>query len=185
VPAQVGAMMGTQSANLAVHGFGHRPGVICGSRWSWPVFARPVAVVSLFMTALFGRNSIAFASRKHPKMCLLYEQDCNVLLVLIRAAISCNGSLDSLRHGLITILSFCDCLSVFRRRKNNLDEYGETLHAAIESTEVESSLLSSWWNWEVRARKCAEGINCNVHAGEKPSRLRDRLGLTTREVALG
>jgi hypothetical protein len=55
VPAQVGAMVGIQSANLAVHGFGSDQAYLRLER-ELPRFRRPIAVVSLFMTALFGRN---------------------------------------------------------------------------------------------------------------------------------
>jgi hypothetical protein len=55
VPAQVGAMMGLQSANLAVHGYSTDQGYL-RLQAELPHFRQPVAVVSLFMTALFGRN---------------------------------------------------------------------------------------------------------------------------------
>jgi hypothetical protein len=55
VPAQVGTMTGFQSANLAVHGFGSDQAYL-RLQTELPRFRRPVAVVSLFMTALFGRN---------------------------------------------------------------------------------------------------------------------------------
>jgi hypothetical protein len=55
VPAQVGTMMGIQSANLAVHGFSSDQAYL-RLQTELPRFQRPVAVVSLFMTALFGRN---------------------------------------------------------------------------------------------------------------------------------
>jgi hypothetical protein len=55
VPAQVGAMLGLQSANLAVHGYGSDQAYL-RLAMELPRFRRPVAVVSLFMTALFGRN---------------------------------------------------------------------------------------------------------------------------------
>jgi len=55
VPAQVAAMMGVQGANLAVHGFGSDQAYLRLQK-ELPRFRRPVAVVSLFMTALFGRN---------------------------------------------------------------------------------------------------------------------------------
>ena len=55
VPAQVGAMMGIQSANLAVHGYSTDQAYL-RLETELPRFRRPVAVVSLFMTALFGRN---------------------------------------------------------------------------------------------------------------------------------
>jgi hypothetical protein len=55
IPAQVAAMTGTQSANLAVHGFSNDQAYMQLAR-ELPRFQRPVAVVSLFMTALFGRN---------------------------------------------------------------------------------------------------------------------------------
>ena len=55
IPAQVGAMMGMQTANLAVHGYGNDQAYM-RLQSELPRFRRPVAVVSLFMTALFGRN---------------------------------------------------------------------------------------------------------------------------------
>jgi hypothetical protein len=55
IPAQVGAMMGVQSANLAVHGFASDQAYL-RLQMELPRFRRPLAVVSLFMPALFGRN---------------------------------------------------------------------------------------------------------------------------------
>jgi hypothetical protein len=55
VPAQVGAMLSIQSANLAVHGYGNDQAYLRLQR-ELPHFRRPVAVVSLFMASLFGRN---------------------------------------------------------------------------------------------------------------------------------
>jgi hypothetical protein len=55
LPAQVGAMMGVQSANLAVHGFASDQAYL-RLQAELPRFRQPVAVVSLFMTALLGRN---------------------------------------------------------------------------------------------------------------------------------
>jgi hypothetical protein len=55
IPAQVGAMMGVQTANLAVHGYGNDQAYL-RLQTELPHFRRPIAVVSLFMTALFGRN---------------------------------------------------------------------------------------------------------------------------------
>ena len=55
IPAQVGAMMELQSANLAVHGFASDQAYLRLQK-ELPRFRQPVAVVSLFMAALFGRN---------------------------------------------------------------------------------------------------------------------------------
>jgi hypothetical protein len=55
IPAQVGTMMGMQTANLAVHGYGNDQAYL-RLQAELPHFRQPVAVVSLFMTALFGRN---------------------------------------------------------------------------------------------------------------------------------
>jgi hypothetical protein len=55
IPAQTGAMLGIQSANLAVHGYSTDQIYLRLSR-ELPRFQRPVAVVSIFMTELFGRN---------------------------------------------------------------------------------------------------------------------------------
>jgi hypothetical protein len=55
IPAQVGTMMGMQTANLAVHGYGNDQAYL-RLETELPHFRQPVAVVSLFMTALFGRN---------------------------------------------------------------------------------------------------------------------------------
>jgi hypothetical protein len=55
VPATVGTMTGIQSANLAVHGFATDQAYL-RLQTELPRFRQPVAVVSLFMTALFGRN---------------------------------------------------------------------------------------------------------------------------------
>ena len=55
IPAQVGALTGMQSANLAVHGLASDQAYL-RLETELPRFRRPVAVVSLFMTTLFGRN---------------------------------------------------------------------------------------------------------------------------------
>jgi hypothetical protein len=55
IPARVDAILGVQTANLAVHGYGNDQAYL-RLQSELPHFRRPVAVVSLFMTALFGRN---------------------------------------------------------------------------------------------------------------------------------
>ena len=55
VPAQVSALMRMQTANMAVHGYGSDQAYL-RLETELPRFRHPVAVVSLFMTALFGRN---------------------------------------------------------------------------------------------------------------------------------
>ncbi len=55
IPAQVESILGVQSANLAVHGYASDQAYLRLQR-ELPRFRRPVAVVSLFMPALFGRN---------------------------------------------------------------------------------------------------------------------------------
>ncbi len=55
VPAQVGAMLGIQTANMAVHGYGNDQAYL-RLQTELPHFHRPVAVISLFMMSLFGRN---------------------------------------------------------------------------------------------------------------------------------
>ncbi len=55
VPAQVEALLGTQSANLAVNGFANDQAYL-RLLAELPRFRQPVAVVSLFMPALFDRD---------------------------------------------------------------------------------------------------------------------------------
>jgi hypothetical protein len=55
VPAQVGSMMGKQSANLAVDGFGSDQAYLRLAS-ELPRFHQPAAVIAIFMTTLFGRN---------------------------------------------------------------------------------------------------------------------------------
>jgi hypothetical protein len=55
VPAQVGALLGTQSVNMAVYGYSTDQ-TYMKIEEELPRFRRPVAVVALYMTALFGRN---------------------------------------------------------------------------------------------------------------------------------
>jgi hypothetical protein len=55
IPARTGAMLGLQSANLAVHGYSTDQAYLRLAR-ELPRFRHPVAVVSIFMTELFGRN---------------------------------------------------------------------------------------------------------------------------------
>jgi hypothetical protein len=55
IPAQVGALLGKQSANLAVDGYGNDQAYL-RVQAELPRFRRPVAVVAIFMTSLFGRN---------------------------------------------------------------------------------------------------------------------------------
>ena len=55
VPARVSAALGIQSANLAVHGYSTDQSYL-RLEADLPRFRKPVAVVALFMTGLFGRN---------------------------------------------------------------------------------------------------------------------------------
>jgi hypothetical protein len=55
IPAQVGALMNVQSANLAVHGYATDQAYMRVES-ELPRFQRPVALVMLFMPALLGRN---------------------------------------------------------------------------------------------------------------------------------
>ena len=55
VPSQVARALGIQAANLAVHGYSTDQAYL-RLEAELPRFRRPVAVVTLFMTALFGRN---------------------------------------------------------------------------------------------------------------------------------
>jgi hypothetical protein len=55
IAAQVGTALGIQSANIAVHGYSTDQAYLRLEN-ELPRFRRPVAVVSLFMTGLFGRN---------------------------------------------------------------------------------------------------------------------------------
>jgi hypothetical protein len=55
IPAQTGAILGVPSANLAVHGYSTDQ-IYLRLHDELPRFDRPIAVVSIFMTELFGRN---------------------------------------------------------------------------------------------------------------------------------
>ena len=55
IPAQVETLTGIRSANLAVHGYSTDQIYLRLTR-ELPRFRRPVAVVTIFMTELFGRN---------------------------------------------------------------------------------------------------------------------------------
>lgn len=55
IPARVGAALGIQTANLAVHGYSTDQSYM-RLEAELPRFKQPVAVVALFMTGLFGRN---------------------------------------------------------------------------------------------------------------------------------
>jgi hypothetical protein len=55
VPAQTGALMGVQSANMAVSGFANDQAYL-RLQMELPRFRRPIAVVSLFTPVLFDRN---------------------------------------------------------------------------------------------------------------------------------
>lgn len=55
IPAQVESMLGVHCANLAVHGYSSDQ-MFMRLEQELPRFQRPQAVVSIFMTVLFGRN---------------------------------------------------------------------------------------------------------------------------------
>jgi hypothetical protein len=55
IPAQVGARLEAQSANLAVDGYGNDQAYL-RLEAELPRFRQPMAVIAMFMTALFGRN---------------------------------------------------------------------------------------------------------------------------------
>jgi hypothetical protein len=86
VPAQVGAMMQTQSANLAVHGYGSDQAYLRLVQ-ELPRFRRPVAVVSLFMTALFGRNLDSDRPHLGPGLVWLAPQPRSRLASIVQLAV--------------------------------------------------------------------------------------------------
>jgi hypothetical protein len=86
VPAQVGAMMQTQSANLAVHGYGSDQAYLRLTQ-ELPRFRRPVAVVSLFMTALFGRNLDSDRPHLGPGLVWLAPQSRSRLASILQFAV--------------------------------------------------------------------------------------------------
>ena len=55
IPAKAGAILGIQAANLAVHGYSTDQ-MFLRLQSELPRFHHPLAVVSIFMTELFGRN---------------------------------------------------------------------------------------------------------------------------------
>jgi hypothetical protein len=55
IPARAGAILGVQSANLAVHGYSTDQ-IFLRLQNELPHFRHPLAVISIFMTELFGRN---------------------------------------------------------------------------------------------------------------------------------
>ena len=55
IPARVGALVGIQSANMAVHGYSTDQMYMRLAR-ELPHFRQPLAIVAIFMTELFGRN---------------------------------------------------------------------------------------------------------------------------------
>jgi hypothetical protein len=83
IPAQVGAMMAVQTANLAVHGYGSDQAYM-RLQTELPHFRRPVAVVSLFMTALFGRNLDQDRPHLGPGLVWLPSQQHSRLLALAK-----------------------------------------------------------------------------------------------------
>lgn len=55
IPAQTGATVGAQAANIAVHGYSTDQIYLRLAR-ELPRFRQPIAIVAIFMTELFGRN---------------------------------------------------------------------------------------------------------------------------------
>ena len=81
IPVQTAALLGIQSANLAVHGFGTDQ-MYLRLETELPHFRQPVAVVALFMTALFGRNLDDDRPHLAPGLVWLPAQDHGRLLSL-------------------------------------------------------------------------------------------------------
>jgi hypothetical protein len=81
VPAQVGAMVGVQTANLAVNGYGSDQAFL-RLRTELPRFHRPIGVVSLFMTTLFDRNLDEDRPHLGPGLVWLPAQQRSRLLLL-------------------------------------------------------------------------------------------------------
>jgi len=55
IPSQVGAILKMETTNMAVHGYGNDQAFL-RLQQELPKFRRPIAVISLFMAGLFGRN---------------------------------------------------------------------------------------------------------------------------------
>ena len=68
IAAQIGAALGIQSANIAVHGYSTDQAYLRLEN-ELPRFRRPIAVVSLFMTGLFCRTLITTARISTPDLC--------------------------------------------------------------------------------------------------------------------
>lgn len=98
IPAQVGAMMRTQSANLAVHGFGSDQAYL-RLEMELPGFRQPVAVVSLFMTALFGRNLDSDRPHLGPGLVWLKPEQGSRLASIVRLVVPYRSD-DAIERGI-------------------------------------------------------------------------------------
>jgi hypothetical protein len=116
VPAQVGAMLSIQSANLAVHGYGNDQAYLRLKK-ELPHFRRPAAVVSLFMTSLFGRNLDGNRPHLGPDLVWMPAEQRSRLGLLAKLLVPFRAEATMERGAMITHEVFCATSDLAKARR--------------------------------------------------------------------
>ena len=115
IPAQVEALTGVQSANLAVEGYATDQAYL-RLRQEWPRYQRPVSVVSLFMPSLFRRNLDVDRPHLDPGLAWRPPEAAPRLVQLVRRAVPYRADADIDRGVAMSRAALGDMVEMARRR---------------------------------------------------------------------
>jgi hypothetical protein len=158
IPAQVSAMLGIQGANLAVHGYSTDQIYLRLAR-ELPRFRRPTAVVSIFMTELFGRNLDRDRPHLGPGLAWYSAEHKSRLMSLAGLLVPYRGDITVERGIRVTREAFMAIVELARRRGATPlvivpqfgaeDEIQRTIRQRILGDDIPSVLVSLDPDWRL------------------------------------
>jgi hypothetical protein len=188
IPAQVGATLGIQSANLAVHGYSTDQ-IYLRLKRELPRFSQPVAVVTIFMTELFGRN--LDDDRPHLAPGLVWQRAERTstlmsiagLLVPYRRDVTVDRGLGITREAFLAIADLARQRGatplVIVPQFGREDELQRTIRKQVMKDDIATVLVDLDPDWRLPWDRHPNAHAAHVIAGAVAARLQGRLAFRT------